>query len=69
MEKIWEDIEWAEEFYPELQKKYHDEWIAIFNKEVISSGKNLGTVEDEARKKVGKTEFYTIFIESGAAFY
>ncbi len=69
MDDIWEDLEWAQNSYSELQNKYQDEWVAIVNKEVVSSGKNLKTVEEEARRKTGKREVYTTFVESGAALY
>ncbi len=73
MEKIpkrfWEDDKWAEEHYSELMKKYAGEWIAVFNKKVISCGKNLAKVKEEAMLKVGKQKIQTLFIESGDHVY
>ena len=73
MEKIpkrfWEDDKWAEEHYSELIKKYHSQWIAVFNKKVISYGKNLAKVKEEAVLNVGKQKIPTLFIESGDQVY
>ena len=73
MEKIpkrfWEDDKWAEEHYSELIKKYPGQWIAVFNKKVISYGKNLAKVKEEAVLNVGKQKIPTLFIESGDHVY
>ena len=57
MEKIpkefWEDAKWAEKHYSELVKKFPDEWVAVVNREVITSGKDLAKVKEEAKIKNG----------------
>ncbi len=67
--RFWEDDKWAEEHYSELMKKYAGEWVAVFNKKVISYGKNLAKVKEEAMLKAGKQKISTLFIESGDHVY
>ncbi len=70
-ERFWEDGKWAEENYGRLQKRYFDVWVAVFNKNVVSSGKDIEKVEVEAEKKTKTSsgEIPLIFIERGAHVY
>lgn len=67
--EFWEDVKWEEEHYAELQRQYKDKWIAIAGRRVVAYGKDLGKVEEEARRITGSKEVYTTYIESGAAIY
>ena len=73
MEKItqefWNDLKWGETHQTELLEKYRDQWVAIQNKEVIASGKNLGQVEKEAKQKTRKDWVPVLFIEGGEHIY
>ena len=64
MEKIpkefWEDAKWAEKHYSKLMKKSPDEWVAVVNREVITSGKDLERVKEEAKIKTGREKIPTI---------
>ena len=44
------------------------EWVATVNKRVISAGKDLGKVEEEAKKKTGRDPA-VMFVESGSHIY
>ena len=61
MEKIpkefWDDDEWAEKHYADLQEKYKDEWVAVVDKQVVSHGSSLSKVEEEAKIKTRKKEY------------
>jgi hypothetical protein len=35
------DSIWFDQHYEDLKKKYKEEWVAVFNKQVIDHGKNL----------------------------
>ena len=63
-EQFWEDMEWGEDNYIELVKKYPDLWVAIANKKVVASGQSLGDIEIEAEKKTNKKKemIPTIFV-------
>jgi len=67
--EFWDDDEWAEKHYPELQKRFRDQWVAVANKKVITHGKNLAKVEEEARLKTGKRHISVTFVESGDHVY
>lgn len=73
MEKIpkefWEDAKWAEKHYSELVKKFPDEWVAVVDREVITSGKDLAKVKEEAKRRTGREKIPTIFIECGDHVY
>lgn len=65
--EFWDDKEWAFSHYSELMQKYPNYWVAIVNKEVVSAGKDLKKVRDEARKRTGREEIPLIFIEGEAS--
>jgi hypothetical protein len=67
-EEFWEDQEWGFKHYSELVRKYPDKWVAIVNKRVIVAG-GLESVEEESRKKTGKTNIPLIFVDGGSHIY
>jgi len=67
--EFWADDEWAEEHYMGLQDRYKDEWVAVVNKKVVSHGKSMGKVEEEAMIKTGKKEISLTFVECGNHVY
>ncbi len=48
-----EDQEWALENYQQFMKEYPDQWIAIYGKKVVATGKDLGSVEEAAKRATG----------------
>ena len=67
--EFWEDAKWAERHYTELVKKFPDERVAVVDREVITSGKNLAKVKEEAKQRTGREKIPTIFIECGDHVY
>ncbi len=67
--KFWNDLKWARTHHTQLLKKYKDMWVAIFNRKVVASGKNLEKVENEAKKKTGMLDIPVMFVECGAHIY
>ena len=67
--RFFDDMDWVDKNYTELQKKYKDKWVAVVNKEVICSGTNLQKVREEAAKKTGMNEIVLIFVECGSHIY
>jgi len=69
--EFWDDAEWAEKHYSELQRKFSDKWIAVVNKKVVSSGTNIRRVEEEAEKitKKSRNQIPVLFVECGAHVY
>ncbi len=59
------DQEWALDNYQKFMKEYPDQWIAIYNKKVVAKGKDLTSVEEEAKKATGlnSEEIPVLFIE------
>ncbi|MBI2578824.1 MAG: hypothetical protein HYW26_03875 [Candidatus Aenigmarchaeota archaeon] len=66
---FFDDIEWADKNYLELRKKYSDQWIAVVDRKVVSCGKNLENVKEEAIKKTGRKEVALVFVECGSHIY
>lgn len=61
MEKhFWPDLNWAREHHSALLERYRDQWIAVYNKEVIAHGESGDEVEREAKTKTGGTPFLCI---------
>ncbi|PKP57368.1 MAG: hypothetical protein CVT89_04600 [Candidatus Altiarchaeales archaeon HGW-Altiarchaeales-2] len=52
--EFFDDLAWAEKEYIKLQRKYPDMWVAVLDRKVVSTGKNLKNVELEAEKKTKK---------------
>ena len=67
--EFWEDAKWAERHYSELVKEYPEEWVAVVNREVVTSGKDLARVKEEAKIKTGRAKIPTIFVECGDHVY
>ena len=63
-EQFWEDMQWGENNYAELVKRYPDKWVAIVNKKVVASGQSLGDIEIEAERRTNKKKemIPTIFV-------
>ena len=60
--KGWiEDRNWAHEHMDEFVEKYPNQWVAVYNKEVVSVGTNLGEVEEKADKKAIDRPAYSVF--------
>ena len=53
-EQFWGDMQWGEDNYIELVKKYPDQWVAIANKKVVAFGGSLRDIEIEAERKTNK---------------
>ena len=51
--------------------KYEGKWIAVYNKQVIASGKNGAQVEKRALQKIGYDvpDLYVCFLESSTCVY
>ncbi|MBI1928190.1 hypothetical protein HYR99_28590 [Candidatus Poribacteria bacterium] len=65
--RYFEDFKWIRENTNELSQKYPDHWIAVLQKEVVIASKDLGEVEEVARKRaaeVGKGQCVYTFVES-----
>ena len=67
--KFWEDDKWAHEHYIELQHRFKDKWVAIFNKEVIVVADGPEEAMEQAQKKTGIKEIPVLFVESGKNLY
>jgi len=68
-QEFWDDQQWGLNHHSDLISQYKDQWIAIVNKKVVSSGEDLGKVEEEAKRKTGKKEIPVFFVECGAHIY
>jgi hypothetical protein len=67
--EFWEDEDWAYDNYNELVRKYPDQWVSIVEKHVIAAGDNRAKVIELAKRKAGKKDFPTIFLEKKIRVY
>ena len=67
--EFWLDREWGFDHYATLARHYASQWVAIANRKVVASSKNLGEAEIQARKKTGKVHIPVLFIEKGGHVY
>ncbi len=64
---IARDFNWIGERYPQLQRKYPDQYVAIKDGRVVSHGRDVKRVYETAERKVDKG-FVTEYILSGQPF-
>ncbi len=64
---VAQDFDWITKHYPELQRKYPKEYVAVKNGRVVVHGRDLKRVYDKARREV-KKDFVTGYILSGEPF-
>ncbi len=67
--RYWDDLKWGRCHHTELLDKYKDKWVAIVNKKIVSSGKDLGKVKAVARKKTNIRNVPVIYVECGEHIY
>ena len=67
--EFWNDLHWGESHHTELLRTHRDEWVAILNKEVISSGINLAKVREDAQIKTGRNDIPVLFLDCGQHLY
>lgn len=70
-ERFLEDLDWAGEHHSELLKRFRDQWVAIYNKQVVAHGTSLEAVEKEAERRTGKDEkeIPVYYVDSGSNIY
>jgi len=66
--EFWDDQKWGFKHHTKLLEEHRDEWIAIVDKKVVSAGKDLTKVEEEAKEKTGRHPA-VMFVESGSHLY
>ena len=64
---VTQDFNWITKRYPELQRKYPSQYVAIKNRRVIAHGPDAGKVYLKAKRDV-KKDFVTAYILSGDPF-
>ncbi len=67
--RFFEDSHWVNENINELVKKYPDQWIAVYDKEIVAVDENLAEVEKVAAKKEINGQCVYSFIEGYSRFY
>ena len=67
--EYWVDVKWAEEHSAELTRQYPNQWVAIIDQRVVSAGRNLRQVLNEAKAHTDRLEFPHLFIERGIHVY
>lgn len=70
-DKFLTDLDWAGEHHSQLLNDYRDEWVAVYNRNVVAHGTSLEIVEREAERKTGKEkeDIPVYFVESGSNIY
>ena len=65
----WSGCRWVDEHSIDLQRRYPDKWVAVFEGAVVAAGTDLGEVRNVAKEKTGQTAIYVEFIEGKPRFY
>jgi len=67
--EYWDDVKWAEEHYAELTRQYPNQWVAVVDQRVVSAGRSLRQVLNEAKACTDRPEFPHLFVERGVHVY
>ncbi len=62
------DQEWIEEHLAEFASGYPDQWLGVYNQQVIAASSNLGQVI-QAAKRIGDREVTIFFVEGRLYVY
>ena len=61
--RFWEDQRWIIEHIAELVREYPDQWVMVYNKQVVAASPDLGVAKERAFNRVGDKEIASIFVE------
>ncbi len=64
-QRWWDDEAWLLEHLDELYPKHINQWVIVYNREVIGAHRDLGVASDMAEAKIGdldKAEPVTFYI-------
>ena len=64
--EFWVDQRWALEHYSEFRKEYADVWIAILNKKVVASGRDLTEEKEKFLRENAGRPLVILLVESEA---
>ena len=67
-DRYWNDSDWAIANVQTLSDNYPNQWVAIYNKQVVANDKELGPVVKQARK-LGANDAVFKFVEQGINVY
>lgn len=68
-EGYWAERDWAWEHYAEFMQQYPDQWIAIWQQQVVAHGESLNETETVAQEKTGLPQVPVIFVEERIHVY
>lgn len=68
-EGYWEEEDWAWAHYAEFMKQYPDQWIAVWQKQVVAHAASLDETEAIALEKTGMSQVPVIFVEGRIHVY
>ena len=51
--RFWEDERWLFEHVAELARQYPEQWVAIYNKKIVATGRSRKEARQAATKKLG----------------
>jgi len=65
--QFWDDQDWALQHYAELTTKHSNQWVAVYNQQVVASGPAPEQVRTQAADKTGRARenIVVIFAEAG----
>lgn len=67
--RFYDDTDWALRHYNDLVKRYEDNWVAIYNKRVVSSSDDGYKALDLAKKKTKAEKIPIIFVSKMSHVY
>ena len=68
-EPLQREYDWAFAHYPELVKRYPDQWVAFAHRRVLAAGPRLNRVLEQAHEQIDWPHIPHLFVEAGVHFY
>jgi hypothetical protein len=63
------DRKWVHKHLAEISNQYPNQWVAVFNKKIISASVNGAEAEKNSSEKLGHQEFFIFYAEKGIHVY
>ena len=63
------EYDWAFAHYPQLVKRYPNQWVAVANHRIVAAGRSLARVLAKAHQQVDWPHVPHLFVEAGVHVY
>ncbi len=67
-QRFWDDEKWAYEHYARLRQQFPNQWVIVYNRQVVGAARSLEDAEMMAEGRYGRYPMI-LFVEKGRHVY